>query len=81
MAVSNNNQQQWHHTNADTNELLQRELDEAHRTIRSLMRRLAEEQEQQRKTHHAYEQMKQNIIEINCTATSFYSVVLEGNFF
>ena len=29
------------------------------------MRRLAEEQEQQRKTHHAYEQMKQNIIEIN----------------
>ena len=65
MAVSNNNQHQWHQSNSDTHELLQRELDEAHRTIRALMRRLAEEQEQQRKTHHAYEQMKQNIIEIN----------------
>ena len=65
MAVSNNNQHQWHQSNSDTHELLHRELDEAHRTIRALMRRLAEEQEQQRKTHHAYEQMKQNIIEIN----------------
>jgi hypothetical protein len=65
MAVSNNNQHQWHQSNSDTHELLQRELDEAHRTIRALMRRLAEEQDQQRKTYHAYEQMKQNIIEIN----------------
>ena len=55
MAVSNNNQHQWHQSNSDSHELLHRELDEAHRTIRALMRRLAEEQEQQRKTHHAYE--------------------------
>lgn len=46
-------------------ELLRREIDDAHRTIRALMRRLADEQEQQVKTKHAYEQMKANIMEMN----------------
>jgi len=46
-------------------ELLKHEINEAHRTIRVLMRRITSEQEQQAKTQHAYEQMKQNIIEMN----------------
>jgi hypothetical protein len=46
-------------------ELLKHEINEAHRTIRVLMRRISSEQEQQAKTQHAYEQMKQNIIEMN----------------
>lgn len=46
-------------------ELLKHEINEAHRTIRVLMRRISSEQEQQAKTRHAYEQMKQNIIEMN----------------
>lgn len=49
----------------DTADLLRREIDDAHRTIRALMRRLADEQEQQTKTKHAYEQMKSNIMEMN----------------
>ena len=49
----------------DTTDLLRREIDDAHRTIRALMRRLADEQEQQAKTKHAYEQMKSNIMEMN----------------
>jgi phenylalanine-4-hydroxylase len=49
----------------DAHELLQRELAEAHRTIKALMRRLADEQEQAEKTKHAYEQMKNNIVELN----------------
>ncbi|MFN5060215.1 MAG: hypothetical protein ACK5GU_09885 [Chloroflexota bacterium] len=49
----------------DTTDLLRREIDDAHRTIRALMRRLADEQEQQVKTKHAYEQMKSNIMEMN----------------
>jgi hypothetical protein len=53
----------WHEL--ETAELLRREIDDAHRTIRALMRRLADEQEQQVKTKHAYEQMKSNIMEMN----------------
>ena len=61
--VSNQNARMWLHE--DTTELLQRELDEAQRMIRTLMRKLADEQQQQLQTRQAYEQMKQNIIEIN----------------
>jgi chromosome segregation ATPase len=61
--VSNQNTRLW--LKEDTTELLQRELDEAQRMIRTLMRRLADEQQQQQQTQRAYEQMKQNIIEIN----------------
>lgn len=53
----------WHEP--ETVELLRREIDDAHRTIRALMRRLADEQEQQVKTKQAYEQMKSNIMEMN----------------
>lgn len=49
----------------DSLELLQREIAEAHRTIKALMRRLADEQEQAEKTKSAYEQMKNNIVELN----------------
>lgn len=49
----------------ETADLLRREIDDAHRTIRALMRRLADEQDQQVKTKHAYEQMKSNIMEMN----------------
>ncbi|MFM7679382.1 MAG: hypothetical protein ACKO83_11100 [Roseiflexaceae bacterium] len=61
--MSNQNTRLW--LQEDTTELLQRELDEAQRMIRTLMRRLADEQQQQQQTQRAYEQMKQNIIEIN----------------
>ena len=61
--MSNQNTRLW--LKEDTTELLQRELDEAQRMIRTLMRRLADEQQQQQQTQRAYEQMKQNIIEIN----------------
>lgn len=64
MSSSNNSSTRlWH--DSDTAELLRREIDDAHRTIRALMRRLADEQEQQAKTKHAYEQMKSNIMELN----------------
>lgn len=64
MSSSNNTSSRlWHEP--DTADLLRREIDDAHRTIRALMRRLADEQEQQAKTKHAYEQMKSNIMEMN----------------
>jgi hypothetical protein len=49
----------------DIVELLKHEIAEAHRTIRALMRKIDATQEQQARTQHAYEQMKQNIIEMN----------------
>lgn len=61
--MSNQNARLW--LQDDATELLQRELEEAQRTIRTLMRRLADEQQQQLQTRQAYEQMKQNIVEIN----------------
>lgn len=61
--MNNQNTRLW--LQEDTTELLQRELDEAQRMIRTLMRRLADEQQQQLQTRQAYEQMKQNIIEMN----------------
>ena len=63
MSVSKSNQRLW--AEPDTVELLQREIAEAHRTIKALMRRLADEQEQSQKTQAAYEQMKNNIVEMN----------------
>lgn len=63
MSASNSNQRLW--AEPDTVELLQREIAEAHRTIKALMRRLADEQEQSQKTQSAYEQMKNNIVEMN----------------
>ncbi|MFM2309273.1 MAG: hypothetical protein RLY87_1394 [Chloroflexota bacterium] len=63
MSASKSNQRLW--AEPDTTELLQREIAEAHRTIKALMRRLADEQEQSHKTHTAYEQMKNNIVEMN----------------
>ena len=63
MSASKSNQRLW--AEPDTTELLQREIAEAHRTIKALMRRLADEQEQSHKTQTAYEQMKNNIVEMN----------------
>lgn len=61
--MNNQNARLW--LQEDASELLQRELEEAQRTIRTLMRRLADEQQQQQQTRQAYEQMKQNIVEMN----------------
>jgi hypothetical protein len=63
MSASKSNPRLW--AEPDTIELLQREIAEAHRTIKALMRRLADEQEQSHKTQTAYEQMKNNIVEMN----------------